>query len=190
MIPEKIHNIAVPIAVLVGGIGLSLFVDSRTLMYGLVTISVIAAVVYASLAFRGLLGTYMTVHHAAVGFFLWSAAASIFGLRSLQISSLPVVLLAGLVLSLITGYCWVRTADAHSALWRLITLVTFEWFCILLFAPGSFMVLAALLTLGVATTATLFEKKPEELTRRTVMQSLVTALVIAALFIFGFRWVL
>lgn len=190
MIPEKIHNIMIPFAVLGGGVGLSLFVDSHLLMYTLIGVSVLTAVGYAVLAFRRVLETNITLHHAAVAFFLWSTSAAIFGLRSLQVSSLPVVLLAGLALSLITGFCWVRNTDSHKALWHLIALITFEWFCILLFAPGGFMVLAALLTVGVTTTATLFEKKSEDLSRRVVTQSLVTALAISALFIFGFRWVL
>lgn len=184
---EQLRTIVTPIGVAIAGVGLALFLDSRALFYFLSVIAVLIAGVYAYSARRGVFEKNISVHQAVVAFFCWAAASGIFGLRSLQIQPLWVVVIAGLVLSIAVGWLWHR--DAMRA--RLTMLVAAEWFVVLLFAPGNFMVLGGLLTIIVVCTALLFDlPSAPEGRGRTAVRTIVASALVAALFIAGFRWVL
>ncbi|OGH62215.1 MAG: hypothetical protein A2848_00615 [Candidatus Magasanikbacteria bacterium RIFCSPHIGHO2_01_FULL_50_8] len=188
---KKNHRVATPILVLVSGIVLALFVDSRVLFYALIIVSAAIALAHAALSFRSKLESHDIVHGATAAFFLWAASSAIFGLRSLQIETLTAIIPLGIVCSLLVGFMWPLDASQFfNTRAKLISLIALEWFIILLFAPGNFMVLGALLTIVVATSATLLEKNTDHLTRRAVIQTLVVAALVIALFVVGFRWVL
>lgn len=191
MTAEKIHSISIPIAAILAGGSLALFVDSRFLVYVIGVFSVCAAAIYALLAYRKTLTKQPTVHHAVITFIAWAAAAALFGLRSLQIQPLWVVIIGGLLLSVFVGFSWMRSISVASVSSRIISLVAFEWFCVLLFAPGAYMVLGALFSVCTVAFASMFEKQQANvLTRTSIIQTTIATAAIASLFIAGFKWVL
>ncbi|MCX6781353.1 MAG: hypothetical protein NT003_04570 [Candidatus Magasanikbacteria bacterium] len=187
---EKTHSVLTTLAILIGGISLAAFLDSKWIAIILVILTIVFAGSYAILARKGKLISYSTVHQIAVFFFMWSLGSVLFGLRSLQIVSLPFIVVLGALLAYAGAYIWrFRTDDTGRAISYLHALTNLEWFAILLFAPGSFMVLGALYAIAFGVTALLFDLHDQsEIHYRDFVHPILIGLAIAFIFILGFTW--
>lgn len=188
MVAEKLYSIITPIVALIAGGSLALFVDSRALVYVIIVGSIlIASTLFGMRVLRKIPDDNHVLHYATITYIAWAAASALFGLRSLQITSLGIVIVGGILLSLFIGISWTQTTSFSNNLWRIVALLTLEWFFILLFAPGSYMVLGALFAVCVSALASLLTST---LSRDVIIRTTATTLIIALIFILSFKWVL
>ncbi len=195
MISEKVQHIATIPAVLLGGVMLGLVVDSRIILYTLLTMTLVVALACVWFIVRKPeIVNHRSPLHIAVTFFSWTAFASLFAARAFQIVSIPVLLIIGLALAVISGFLWTWPQAAYeqrTTLAHLLSLLTFQWFVIFLFAPANYMVLGALMAVVFTSTALLFEfHNDSSITRRDVVVHIIVTLLVSSIFILGFKWVL
>lgn len=190
MISEKMQHVATIVAVLLGGVSLSLVVDSRIIMYVILAVTALISGFYAWFAVRKQLTVHSSLHRIAATFFVWCAFSSVFAARSFQLISTPLLILCGALLAACAALLWVWSVERHKMLSVFLGVLTFEWFIIFLFGPANYMVLGGLLTVAFTSTALLFGFQTDSVTRRDVARHIIITLLISFIFILGFRWVL
>lgn len=193
MISEKTQHVATIVAVIVGGLTLSLMLDSRIAVYVLVAVTSALALIFGILTSQKKLPKYPALHHAASSFFVWTSFAALFAGSTFQLVKLPVMLLLGAILAIVAAFLWPWPHDQDSKKMRiwLLALIAYEWFLMFLFAPANYMVLGALMSIAYTSTALLFEfHLANEHAEKNVARHLVVTAAIALIFILGFTWVL
>lgn len=194
----RLKQFLVTISILVGGLALALFIDGRRLAPGIsqqavmfAIVSVVGALIYGIFALRNKLETTSVIHEAGVAFVAWTLFSILFGLRSLQVVQVSIVLVLGLLLSIFIGYLWVHEDKTAASYERLIALLAFEWFAVMLFAPASFLVLGALTTIATIVSGMVFElSRLQHTDRKSIGGVVLIGAVIFLIFVIGFRWTL
>lgn len=191
MNPEKLQHRAIPVATLLGGVSLALFIDSSFVTYVLLAATAALCGYVGWLAYTNKLEAHRSIHQITCAFFAWVAFSSVFAARAFQLYSLPVVVLLGAVLTTALAFMWPAHIQPRELGWRVLAIFGFEWFLILLFAPANYLVLGALfMTTFISTALLLDSHSRESVSRREVITHIVVTVLIAMLFIVGFKWTL
>ncbi len=102
-----------------------------------------------------------------------------------------ILLVAGFLLCWYCAHLWFPQNEKKRMLERVLALVMCEWFIVLLFAPGGFMVLGALFAIAFTVCGMISEYiRLGTVTAKSVATTTVLGAIIGLIFIVGFRWAL
>lgn len=174
---KKLSAAFIAVFVIVSGAALATLFDSQKLAWFFSAIAIAIAVI-------GLLVPEM--RRAVFAFGLWSAFGAVFGLRSLQIIPIWLVIILSIILVALGAFVWF--AKSYSG-W--LFLLSVEFVVVALFSPATFLVSASLVMIWLWVIAALLEQARERvLTTRRAIMWVIGGLAVAALFFLSFPWTL
>lgn len=176
-------NRLLPIWLVLTAVAAALFFDTLVAAIVVIIVALVVAVGYALLHWKQKLFLVPALTEIAVGFSLWLGLIAIFGLRSLQVAPLWVVVPLGILVIAAATIFWAGS-------WRptlpslTLAILSAEFFIFLLFAPASFLILAALVAVWFVAGG-LIIRAPEKF-----LPPLITLILFVLLTILFFNWTL
>lgn len=174
---KKLSAAFISVFIIVSGTALAALFDSQKLAL-VFCVTTIFVVVISLLV--------PETRRVALAFGLWGAFGVVFGLRSLQIFPIWLVIILSVILAAFGAFVWFAKHDAI-----LLFLLSVEFVIVVLFSPAAFLMGSSLVMVWLAVMATLLEQARERaLTTRRVIGYTVSGLMAAALFFLVFPWTL